>query len=153
VNGTLRPLRERKSASLRLLLGAKVPVTIRKVKLGEPVKILSTETVDCSPPGGSVPDSVAACRALRDFLANYRPARERRACFAGSHPISGVLVEVYGHAAGRLVGTAVLVSGRCRFAVRWVRDLRAVIRTPQTGQPSGQSGALGPAPPSSAGSN
>ena len=125
-NGRLGALYEPNASSLRLLRGDKSPVTIRTLRGGRRVRIVRTQSLGCSPPVGSVPDPVAACRALRDFLANYRPPAGRRRCFAGSHPRPGFVVEVYGRAAGKLVGAAVLTTGRCRFGERWIRDLKTV---------------------------
>jgi hypothetical protein len=118
-------------AALSLLVADNSTVTVRTLKSGKPVKIVRTQTLRCSPPGGSVSDSVAACRALDDFLSHYR-VPHRRSCFEGAHPKPDVVVEVYGRAAGKRVGVAVLTSGRCRFAERWIRDLRTVTGLPGT---------------------
>jgi len=120
-NGSLSPSREAKGNSLKALVN--VPITVRTLKEGPnlPVKIVAVRHLRCSQPSVS-----AACRAIRDFLLNYEGPSSRRACFGGSHLRLGYVVEVYGRAGGRLLGTAVLTSGRCRFAKRWVRDLRTV---------------------------
>ena len=128
-NGLLKA--QGKSSALGLLVADNSTVTIRTLKTGRPVKVVRTQTLRCSPPGGSVSDSVGACRALDDFLSHYR-MRHRRPCFEGSHPKRDLVVEVYGRAAGKRVGTAVLTSGRCRFAERWIRDLRTVTGLPGT---------------------
>ena len=129
-NGLLKP--QGRSVALGLLVADDSTVTIRTLKTGRPVKVVRTQTLRCSPPAGSVPHPVAACRALADFLFHYQLRHRSRPCFEGPRPKRDLVVEVCGRGAGRLVGTAVQTSGRCRFAARSIRDLRIVTGLPGT---------------------
>jgi len=101
------------------------PLTIRllEIKSGR-VKVARVRQLRCTPPGGSVTDPVAACRALQDLLHYRRPRHER---FCGRNANGQQIVEIIGRVNGQRVGRALITKpGRCQIGPRWMRDIRAL---------------------------